>query len=97
VEELPLHDRDHGSPRTSRETTNSYRSNATECCPRSSPAGILALIERHRGGVHRSLGIICKTVTQVKPPYHVLSETGVELIVLAYKSTAFVGGIVIPP
>jgi hypothetical protein len=50
-EELPLHDRDHGSPRTSREPTNP----------------------------------------------HVLSETGVELIFLAYKSTALVGGIVIPP
>lgn len=56
---------------------------------------ILALIERHRTGDHRSLGIVCKTVAQAKSLDRALSAAGVELTCLDYESTAFAGGIVL--
>ncbi|TVS83068.1 AAA family ATPase [Mycobacterium helveticum] len=58
-------------------------------------AQILTLIEQHRHSDHRSLGIICKTVAQAATLYRALSEAGVELTLLDYHSTAFVGGSVI--
>ncbi|MDR7300062.1 HelD family protein [Haloactinomyces albus] len=62
---------------------------------RDQQARILTLIEQHSRSEHRSLGIICKTVTQAKTLHHALSEAGVEPTFLDYDSTAFAGGIVL--
>ncbi len=58
-------------------------------------ARVLSIIEDHRRGEHRSLGIICKTVDQAHELYQELSSAGMELTLLDYDSTAFAGGIVV--
>ncbi|MFG2683104.1 HelD family protein [Streptomyces sp. NPDC048392] len=58
-------------------------------------AEILALIERHRQSEYRSLGIVCKTVTQAEELYRTLSAAGVELTFFDYESTEFSAGTVI--
>ncbi|MGK5500119.1 HelD family protein [Streptomyces sp. URMC 125] len=62
---------------------------------RDERARILALIERHRRGDHRSLGIVCKTVAQAETLHRALSDAGVESALLDYDTTAFTGGIVV--
>ncbi|MGW9567035.1 HelD family protein [Prescottella equi] len=56
---------------------------------------LLELIGQHARSVHRSLGIVCKTVAQAGDLYRELSEAGVELTLLDYDSTTFAGGSVI--
>nr|WP_157405297.1 UvrD-helicase domain-containing protein [Actinopolyspora halophila] len=56
---------------------------------------ILTVLEQHARSDNRSLGIICKTVTQAEKLHRALSEAGVELTLLDYDSTAFAGGIVV--
>ncbi|MFE7962783.1 HelD family protein [Streptomyces cellulosae] len=58
-------------------------------------ADILALVERHRQGEYRSLGIVCKTVAQAEELYGILSAAGVDLTFLDYDSTEFSAGTVI--
>jgi DNA helicase-2/ATP-dependent DNA helicase PcrA len=63
--------------------------------PRDQQTQILKLVHNHIHSGHRSLGIICKTVAQAEALFESLTEAGVELTLLDYDSTAFVGGIVI--
>ncbi|EKT79720.1 DNA helicase UvrD [Rhodococcus opacus M213] len=63
--------------------------------PQGQKGQILTLIEQHRRGEHRSLGIVCKTVARAHTLHDALSESGVELTFLDYDSTTFAGGIVI--
>ncbi|ASU77013.1 hypothetical protein CDG81_00200 [Actinopolyspora erythraea] len=58
-------------------------------------ARILNVVERHGDSGHRSLGIICKTVSRAEALHASLSEAGVELTLLDYESTEFTGGIVV--
>ncbi len=56
---------------------------------------LLNLIERHRHTDHRSLGIICKTLTHADTLHRALSDGGLESTFLDYDSTTFAGGIVV--
>lgn len=56
---------------------------------------ILQLVHNHIHSDHRSLGIICKSAAQAQSLSQSLTESGVELTVLDYESTAFAGGIVV--
>lgn len=57
-------------------------------------ARILELVDRHRKSEYRSLGIVCKTVTQAGELYRTLSASGVDLTFLDYESTRVQAGII---
>lgn len=56
---------------------------------------ILDLIEAFHRSEHRSMGIICKTVTQAEALAEALRGAGVDLTFLDYDSTAFSNGVII--
>ncbi|MBW0114550.1 HelD family protein [Pseudonocardia abyssalis] len=56
---------------------------------------VLALVERHRKGEYRSLGVICKTVAHARDVHRALDEAGVAATLLDYDSTAFAAGVVV--
>lgn len=63
--------------------------------PEDEVANILMLIDQHRQSEHRSLGIICKTVTQAETLGGSLAARNVDLTLLDYDSTEFKAGVVI--
>lgn len=53
------------------------------------------IVEWCRRGDYRSLGIICKTAARAAKLHSALTDSGVELTLLDYDSTAFASGVVI--